>query len=185
MKSVNVVENIIKEFLVKSFITFSVLFTSLSTFAIESGSFSYVNLDTKFSPMYSSLVIDTASCEEGGAIVTFEGLQPRNFCLGSKSRKVQTYTKCIGKEISYYPIRLICIGTNKSVEFVTETSVYLNERGELVETEIAIDDGKKRYESSFSLKEIENGDLIVTHKYKNYKVKESQIKVTEFFFKKD
>lgn len=163
-------------------ITLSMLMMSISAFALESGSFTNKEYNKEEAQMYKSVVLDTTKCEKGGAIVKFYSADAKNLCVGTETRDVFKYKKCVGKEVSEYPVRF-CVGVKRTVEMVTEKKVIKNADGEVVQTEVNTDDGKKYFEQSYSLKENENGDLIVKFKFNDFR--DGRNGEAEFLFQKD
>ena len=166
----------------KSMITFSLLLVSVSSYALESGSFTNKEYNKEEAQMYKSVALDTTSCEKGGEIVKFYGADAKNLCVGTETRDVFKYKKCVGKEVSEYPIRF-CVGVKRTAELVTEKKVVKNENGEVVQTEVNLDDGKKYFEQSYALKETENGDLVIKYKFND--LRDGRNGEAEFLFQKD
>lgn len=166
----------------KAFLVFSLIFSSVSVFALESGDYSNKDFRAEEAQMYKSIKLETSSCEKGGAIVKFYGADAKNFCVGLETRDVFKYKKCVGKEVSQYPVKF-CVGVKKTVELVTEKKVVKNENNEIVLTEKSFDDGKMYFEQSYSLKEVENGDLVVKYQFRD--LRDGRNNSTEFLFQKD
>jgi len=165
-------------------ITLSMLMISFSSFALEAGNYTNKEYNKEDAQMYKSVALDTSACDQGGAIVKFYGADAKNFCVGTATRDVFKYKKCVGKEVSEYPVKF-CVGVKRTVEMVTEKKVIKNANGEIVLNEVNLDDGKIYFQQSYSLKETENGDLVVKFQFKDFRDKDGRQGEAEYLFQKD
>jgi hypothetical protein len=168
----------------KLLISISMLIMSFSSFALENGNYTNKDYEKEEAQMYKSLALDNSTCDNGGAVVKFYGADAKNFCVGTETRDVFKYKKCVGKEVSEYPVKF-CIGVKRTVEMVTEKKVTQNAAGEIVLNEVNLDDGKIYFQQSYTLKETENGDVIVKVQFKDFRDKDGRHGEAEFLFQKD
>jgi len=141
---------------------FSVL--SFNAFALENGN--YINKEQGANDplMYKSVELDNSSCANGGFIVKFNNADPMNFCVGQKERSVFKYKKCVGKEVSEYPIK-VCLGVKKTAELITEKEVSTEENNALVLSERNIDDKKLYFEQEYKLIDAGEGKIKLIHSF--------------------
>ncbi len=139
-------------------------FYSFSASALSDGE--YVNKSQTNTPMHRSLKIETAKCENGGAIVKFYGADAMNFCADYEDRQVRVYKKCMGKELPY-PMGG-CIGIKKKVKYTTLKSVGYDEKLNLVQLETQYIDDDLVFEQSRTLIE-ENGNIRMLSSFQSHR----------------
>lgn len=137
---------------------------SFNTFALENGLYTNKDHGNNDPLMYKSVELNNSACANGGFIVKFHNADPMNFCIGQNERSVFKYKKCVGKEVSEYPIK-VCLGVKRTAELITEKEVSVDDEKAIILSERNIDDKKLYFEQEYKLIDAGEGKIKVIHSF--------------------
>lgn len=146
---------------------FLLLITAVNAFALEDGLYLNKTYNSNMPSMFKSLDIQTQSCKNGGAIVSFNDSTPINFCVGFQSEITTKYRKCNGFKRYEVPFRT-CYGFKVDAEEIETVKVVKKQNGIIELLKTNFDEGEKVYQESYWIREASASTIILTFSFSDF-----------------